>query len=181
MRIVNDLFLKNCVKLLKKYPNETDPISSELEELLANGIVKAGDCYFFKSVFEVNPPPEVTNQVYMSEMDKTYLELKHNEIYLMDYGFPCSRFDFNIKGTATKVLKMGVVTSYRLANILKPMGAFCVSYTFDFDSETKVISSFISFNKWRSGASEFYNMDPNYDLQGVMMIMSNYSLFPNNL
>ncbi len=68
MIVVNNLFLKNCVKLLKKYPNETDPISDELEELLANGIVKAGDCYFFKSLFEENPPPEIANQVDMSKM-----------------------------------------------------------------------------------------------------------------
>ena len=181
MIVVNNLFLKNCVKLLKKYPTETDPISNELEELLANGIVKAGDCYFFKSLFEANPPQEITNQVDMSEMDKTYIELKYNKVFFMDYGFPYKRFEFNVKGIAAKVLKMGIVTSYRLANILKPMGAFCVSYTFDFDPETKVISSFISFNKWRSGASEFYNMNPNYDLQGVMMIMSNHSLFTNNL
>lgn len=181
MRLVNDLFLRNCVKLLKKFPTETDPISTELEDLLANGIVKAGDCYFFKSILDRNPPPEITNHVSMSELDKTYTELKCNEIFFMDYGFPYKRFEFNVKGTAAKVLKMGIVTSYRLANILKPMGAFCVSYTFDFDPETKVISSFISFNKWRNGASEFYNMNPNYDLQGVMMIMSNHSLFTNNL
>jgi hypothetical protein len=40
MIVVNNLFLKNCVKLLKKYPNETDPISNELEELLANALLK---------------------------------------------------------------------------------------------------------------------------------------------
>ena len=179
MRLVNDLFLKNCVKFLKQFPTETDPISSELEELLANGIVKAEDCYFFKSIFDRNPPTEITNQDHMSELDKTYVELTSNEICFMDYGFPYKMFDFNIKCTASKVLKMGIVTSYRLANILKPMGAFCVRYTFDFDPESKVISSFISFNKWRSGASEFYSMDPNIDLQGVMMIMSDYSVLNN--
>ncbi len=47
----------------------------------------------------------------------------------MDYGFPYKRFEFNVKGIAAKVLKMGIVASYRLANILKPMGAFCVRYT----------------------------------------------------
>jgi hypothetical protein len=170
MIVVNNLFLKNCVKLLKKYPTETDPISNELEELLANGIVKAGDCYFFKSLFEANPPQEIMNQVDMSEMDKTYIELKHNEINLRDYGFPYAKFDFNKKGKATKMLKMGIITSLRLANILKPMGAFCVRYAFNFDTETKVLSSFISFNKWRDGAAGFYNMAPNYDLHGVMII-----------
>ncbi len=110
-------------------------------------------------------------------MDKTYVELKNNEIYLRDYGFPYSKFDFNKKGKATKMLKMGIITSLRLANILKPMGAFCVRYTFDFDPDTKVICSFISFNKWRSGSTEYHNMNPNLDLQGVMILLTQNELF----
>ncbi len=87
MRLVNDLFLRNCVKLLKNFPTETGPISTELEDLFANGIVKAGDCYLFKSILDRNPPPEITNHVSMSELDKTYTELKYNEIFLWTMVF----------------------------------------------------------------------------------------------
>lgn len=152
MKIINNRFLSNCVEWLDHYPDELESLPVELEDCLKKGIKEIDGCFFLSDV-DVDVASKRISRC-NSDDDRSFLELDINELNVLSYGF--SHRD--TKKDARKALAMGIVTSYRLASILKKQGVFRVMHSFDYDKQEKIISSWISFSKIRNNDPYWYTL-----------------------
>ncbi|MGI6260163.1 MAG: hypothetical protein ACOYKC_09950 [Anaerolineaceae bacterium] len=167
MKSVNDLFLINCIEYLKVFPTEMDPLPEVLENRLSQGITKISDCFLLQQ--HVWKAPHVLEEVekLSSPEDKIFFELDHNELCMLDYLLPHK--SNNSKKEASKALSYGVITSYRLARMLKPFGIFRIIHSFGYDLEDKLISSYISFYRVRADQPDWVNNHRD-EINGLMVI-----------
>lgn len=167
MKMVNDLFLFNCTKWLKTFPSEQDQLPKPLETRLTRGIIEINGVYLFQEHVINRPGVLETSEECSSVADKINFELDHNEICMLDYF---STLDRNkSRKMAPIVLSYGIITSYRLATLLKPFGAFRVLHSFGYDSEDNLISSYVSFYKiWNDQPDWADNISD--EVNGLMLI-----------
>ena len=167
MKSVNDLFLINCIKCLKVFPKEMDSLPRALENRLSDGITKISDCFLLQQ--HVWKAPHVLEEVekLSSPEDKIFFELDHNELCMLDYLLPHK--SNNSKKEASKALAYGIITSYRLARMLKPFGVFRIIHSFSYDRASKLISSYISFYKVRDDQPDWV-ANHRDEINGLMVI-----------
>lgn len=165
--MVNDLFLYNCTKWLKTFPSEQEQLPKPLEVRLTSGIAEINNVYLFQQ--HVNNRSDVfdASSECLSVADKIVFELDHNELCMLDYISPLYRN--KSKKIAPIILSFGIITSYRLATLLKPFGAFRVIHSFGYDSKSNLISSYVSFFKIRDNQPDWAN-DINDEVNGLMLI-----------
>lgn len=147
MKLINDRFMEYSVKYLKRYPSVADKLPQELEKDLAEGIIKVGKVFLlrFREKNYVNTESLVSKLE--SDIECSDFELDCNELAMIDYDMPWR--GFYSEEEISKAFERGIVTSYRLADMLKPLGVFCVIHTYHYSKETKLISSWINFYKVR--------------------------------
>ncbi len=170
MKMVNDLFLFNCTKWLETFPSEQDQLPKPLETRLTRGIIEINGVYLFHEHVINRPDVLKTSEECSSAADKISFELDHNEICMLDYF---SALDRNkSRNIAPIVLSYGIITSYRLATLLKPFGAFQVLHSFGYNSEDNLISSYVSFYKIRDDQPD-WTEDIKDEVNGLMLITTN--------
>lgn len=169
MKHVNNLFLDNCVRWLTNFPGEFDRLPIDLEEDLSKGIVEIKGLFFLKSLVDLRTDFSMSIIEDMTDDDKKYFELDHNELCMLNYGFPHTGKD--TQRNASRAFAMGITASYRLATMLKPLGGFSIIHSFNYDFDNKLISSYLSFNKIRDSKPQWPNIDKDKVL-GVMEIIT---------
>lgn len=167
MKSVNDLFLINCIEYLKVFPTEMDPLPEVLENRLSQGITKISDCFLFQQYVLNIPQVQEEVENLSSSEDKIFFELDCNELCMVEYLLPHKHN--NNKKDASKAFAYGIITSYRLARILKPFGVFRIIHSFSYDRASKLISSYISFYKVRDDQPDWV-ANHRDEINGLMVI-----------
>lgn len=159
MKLINNKFLSSCVEWLDHYPDEAESLPIELENYLKKGIIEIDGCFFLSDVDVDAASKRIAGCI--SDDDRSFLELDMNELNVLSYGF--SHHGRYTKKDVRRALAMGIVTSYRLASILKKHGVFRIMHSFHYDKHESIISTWISFSKIRNNDPYWYRLTESTD------------------